>query len=118
MSLIAPMDAVFQGSETREHPMHVGGLHVFRLPKGAHADYVQTLYQRLLDCTELSPMYRRKPAWPGPSAGSVRWADDDDVDLEYHVRLSALPRPGRVRELLALVSRLQPIPSAIPPRSL
>lgn len=45
--------------------MHVRGLHVFRLPEGAHADHVQTLYQRLLDCTDLSPMYRRKPAWPG-----------------------------------------------------
>ena len=37
---------------------------------------------------------------------ATRWQDDDHVDLEYHVRLSALPRPGRIRELLTLVSRL------------
>jgi WS/DGAT/MGAT family acyltransferase len=106
MTFIPPLDAMFLASETREHPMHVGGLHIFRLPDGAPVDYVQALHQRLLGCTELAPMYRRKPAWPGPVLGALRWADDDDVDLEYHVRLSALPRPGRVRELLALVSRL------------
>jgi len=32
--------------------------------------------------------------------------DDKNFDIDYHVRHSALPRPGRVRELLALVSRL------------
>jgi len=36
----------------------------------------------------------------------VVWATDKNVDLDYHVRLSALPRPGRVRELLELTSRL------------
>lgn len=106
MTFIPPLDAMFLASETREHPMHVGGLHIFRLPDGAPPEYVQTLHRRLLECTELAPMYRRKPAWPGPVLGALSWADDDDVDLEYHVRLSALPRPGRVRELLALVSRL------------
>lgn len=106
MTFISPSDAMFLASETREHPMHVGGLHVFRLPDGVPEDYVHTLYQRLLESTELAAMYRRKPAWPGPLSGALRWIDDDDVDLDYHVRLSALPRPGRVRELLALVSRL------------
>ncbi|MEE2031206.1 WS/DGAT/MGAT family O-acyltransferase [Rhodococcus chondri] len=105
MTFIPPLDAMFLASETREHPMHVGGLQIFRLPEGAPADYVQTLHQRLLDCRELAPMYRRKPSWPG-ALSAVRWTDDEDVDLEYHVRHSALPRPGRVRELLALVSRL------------
>lgn len=105
MTFIPPIDAMFLASETREHPMHVGGLHIFRLPEGSPADYVQTLHQRLLDCRELAPMYRRKPSWPG-ALGAVRWTNDEEVDLDYHVRHSALPRPGRVRELLALVSRL------------
>jgi diacylglycerol O-acyltransferase len=34
------------------------------------------------------------------------WVDDADFDLAYHVRRSALPRPGRILELLALCSRL------------
>ena len=35
MSLSAPLDAMFVASKTREHPMHVDGFHVFRLPDGA-----------------------------------------------------------------------------------
>ena len=31
-----------------------------------------------------------------------------NFDIEYHVRPSALPKPGRIRELLALVSPLNP----------
>ena len=36
----------------------------------------------------------------------MAWKPDEKFDLEYHVRHSALPEPGRIRELLALVSRL------------
>ena len=34
------------------------------------------------------------------------WVEDDQFDIEHHVRHSALPKPGRVRELFELVSRL------------
>src|SRR4029078_3230423 len=37
---------------------------------------------------------------------NVAWSFDDDIDLDYHLRRSALPSPGRVRELLELTSRL------------
>lgn len=36
----------------------------------------------------------------------MAWAYDDDIDIDYHVRRSALPSPGRVRDLLELTSRL------------
>jgi diacylglycerol O-acyltransferase len=34
------------------------------------------------------------------------WRPDEQFDIEHHVRHSALPKPGRVRELLELCSRL------------
>ena len=68
-------------------------------------DFVGDLYRHLLTYDRVRPSFRRRPANPGPLV-ATRWHDDDDVDLEYHVRLSALPRPGRIRELLTLVSRL------------
>ncbi len=37
---------------------------------------------------------------------NIGWTFDDEVDLDYHVRRSALPAPGRVRDLLELTSRL------------
>jgi diacylglycerol O-acyltransferase / wax synthase len=86
--------------------MHVGGLLLFEKPAGANRGFVGDLYRHLLTFDDVRPSFRRRPATPGPLIGATRWHHDEDIDLEYHVRLSALPRPGRVRELLTLVSQL------------
>ena len=44
MGMIAPLDSAFLILEAREHPMHVGGLQLFRLPPGADDDDVGDLY--------------------------------------------------------------------------
>jgi hypothetical protein len=38
--------------------------------------------------------------------GATYWEPDPALDLDYHIRHSALPQPGRYRELFNLVSRL------------
>ena len=106
MAMIAPQDAAFLIVESREHPMHVGALQVYKLPRDAKRGYVGQLYEESLKFTELRPLLRLRPRTPVSSLGQLWWETDEDVDLEYHVRPSALPAPGRVRELLALVSRL------------
>lgn len=106
MAMIAPQDAAFLIVESREHPMHVGALQVYKMPHGAKRDFVGQLYEESLKFTELRPVLRKRPRTPVSSVGQLWWETDEDVDLEYHVRPSALPAPGRVRELLALVSRL------------
>lgn len=106
MGLIAPLDSAFLIQEAREHPMHVAGLQLFRLPAGADEDYVGDLYRELLTYTDVAPLFARRPRDPVESVGNFWWKTEADVDIEYHVRRSALPRPGRIRELLELVSRL------------
>lgn len=106
MGLMPFTDAMFMLPENREQPMHVGGLQVFDLPKGAGADWVSELYAQALTATDISPSFRRRAHRSPLTAGQWAWEQEDEVDLEHHVRLSALPRPGRVRELLALVGRL------------
>ena len=106
MGLISPMDAVFLIQEAREHPMHVAGLQLYKRPPRARADYLATAYQKLLEHRDVSPMFVRRPRQPVSSVGNLFWSDDTNIDLEFHVRRSALPEPGRVRELLELVSRL------------
>lgn len=106
MGMIAPLDSAFLIQEAREHPMHVGGLQLYRLPDGADEDYVGDLYRELLEYRDVAPMFARRPRDPVESVGNFWWKTESDVDIEYHVRRSALPRPGRIRELLELVSRL------------
>jgi WS/DGAT/MGAT family acyltransferase len=51
--------------------------------------------------------YRQKVRWvPGKLANPV-WVDDEDFDITYHVRRSALPRPGSLDQLRELVGRVQ-----------
>ena len=106
MQLMSPLDSVFLLTETREHPMHVGGLMLLEPPDGAGPEFVGEIYRGLLSAGDLQPAFRKRPASLLGGFSGVRWAFDDDVDLEYHVRRSALPGPGRVRELLELTSRL------------
>ncbi|MDO3648591.1 WS/DGAT/MGAT family O-acyltransferase [Nocardia mangyaensis] len=106
MTYMPPMDAMFLAMESREHPMHVGGLALFDKADGAD-DFARTLYEDMVrgDGTVASVFRRR----PGRSLGAfslLRWDLDDDVELDFHVRLLSLPAPGRVRELLELVSML------------
>jgi WS/DGAT/MGAT family acyltransferase len=54
----------------------------------------------------LVPRYRQKVRWiPGHLANPV-WVDDGDFDLTYHVRRSALPKPGTDEQLRELVGRV------------
>jgi WS/DGAT/MGAT family acyltransferase len=105
-SLMPPTSSMFLIPETREQPMHVGGLQLFVAPEGSGPDTLAELYREMVHSAEVGRVFRRRPHRSLATLGQWTWIDERDVDLEHHVRHSALPRPGRVRELLALVSRL------------
>ncbi|OBJ04433.1 diacylglycerol O-acyltransferase [Mycobacterium sp. 1482292.6] len=105
MELIKPTDAIFLLGESREHPMHVGGLQLFEPPPGAGRGFVRDLYKSLVAQRDFQPTFRKHPASFVGGIASLGWSYDDDVDIDYHVRRSALPSPKRVRELLELTSR-------------
>ena len=101
-------DASFLHLESRETPMHVGGVNLFTFPRGANQErFMARLGDAYRSATEF-----RKPFGEFVTTGRLGqlgplyWEKDEYLDLEYHVRHSALPRPGRYRELFALVSRL------------
>jgi diacylglycerol O-acyltransferase len=103
---IDPTSAAFLYAENRQMPMHVGGLQLFEKPEGAPRDYARKLYESMSQVDEIAPLFLRRPTRGITTAGQWAWTQDDNFDLEYHFRHSALPRPGRVRELLDLCSRL------------
>lgn len=106
MALVAPPDAAFLLAESRATPTHVGGLQVFELPEGAGPGWLRQQYESMVAGDDIAPLFRQRPYRSLRTAGQWAWEDDEHLDLEYHVRHSALPGPGRVRELLALGSRL------------
>lgn len=106
MAVMPMADALFLLAERREQPMHVGGLQIFELPPGADDTWLAAIYGEVAGSTDVAPLFRRRPHRSVDTLGALAWQDDGDVDLHHHVRHSALPRPGRVRELLELTSRL------------
>ncbi len=102
------LDTGFLIGESRRTPMHVGGLHLFTLPDGVNeTDYLQELAQALrYDGALRFPFGHRLKMGTLGVYGNVHAVRDNHVDLDYHIRHSALPKPGRYRELFALISRL------------
>ncbi|WP_026360858.1 WS/DGAT/MGAT family O-acyltransferase [Amycolatopsis nigrescens] len=105
MPFMPVTDSMFLLVESREHPMHVGGLQLFKKPEGAGPDYLSELRRGLLAEENIRTAFRRRPARPVNTLGYTSWATDAELDLDYHFRHSALPQPGRIRELLELTSR-------------
>lgn len=103
---IDPTSAAFLLAENRSMPMHVGGLQLFRKPEGAGRDYVRQMFEEMRDVDEIAPLFLKHPYRSARTAGQLVWRPDEQFDIEHHVRHSALPKPGRVRELLELCSRL------------
>lgn len=106
VNLIDPTSAAFLYVESRTQPMHVGGLQLFEKPEGAGRDYVREVYDGLSDVSEIAPLFLKHPHRSIATGGQLVWQPDEHFDIHHHVRHSALPKPGRVRELLDLVSRL------------
>lgn len=100
------LDSGWLTMETRETPMHVAGLQLFALPPNAPADYLEQLHREMRDVPRVGRPFNQKLRTRLPGGLDAAWVEDEQLDLDYHVRHAALPRPGRVRELLALVSRL------------
>jgi WS/DGAT/MGAT family acyltransferase len=105
---LSALDASFLYLEQPTTPMHVGAVSIFKRP-GAGFDYdrlVELIEQRIA----LVPRYRQKVRHvPGNLARPV-WVDDPDFDVAYHVRRSALPKPGDDTQLTELVGRLMSRP--------
>ncbi len=101
---LSPADASFLYLEEANTPMHVGGVSVFAEPsEGFDYDRLVRLIQERI---AFVPRYRQRLRnVPGHIAGPV-WVDDRDFDIAYHVRRSALPRPGNDDQLRELVARI------------
>jgi hypothetical protein len=63
MKLISPTDSIFLLGESREHPMHVGGLGLYEAPDGVSgSDFLRELHQDMVAQQDFQPTFRKHPA--------------------------------------------------------
>lgn len=99
--LVNPVDLAFLLLEKRSQPMHIGVLQLFSWPEDEGPDYVTRLADYMRSFTKLEAPFGRRIV---SRYGIDCWEDDRYFDLEHHFRHRGLPKPGRIRELLAYVS--------------
>jgi WS/DGAT/MGAT family acyltransferase len=105
---LSALDVSFLYLEDETTPMHVGEMLIFQPPDaGFDYDRLVTLIRRRI---AFVPRYRQRVRWvPGRLANPV-WVDDQDFDVAFHVRRSALPSPGSEGQLRELAARIMSRP--------
>jgi diacylglycerol O-acyltransferase / wax synthase len=99
---LSTLDAMFLHLEDRTSHMHVGAVFVYEGRAPRYADLVASVASRL----DRVPRYRQRLAFVPLAAAQPVWVDAADLDLEYHVRHTALPPPGGDEPLRKLAGRL------------
>jgi diacylglycerol O-acyltransferase len=103
---MSPLDFLFLAMETVENPAHVASLGIYEIPADYPGNFVRDLRDRLLAQSEVSPPFNLRVKPQGILPGWYEWEVDANLDLKFHVRHSALPKPGTMDDLLELVARL------------
>jgi WS/DGAT/MGAT family acyltransferase len=102
------LDNSFLIMEGPNTPMHVAGTATYetgslRSPEGGiDIDRIRAYVSSRL---HLIPRYRQRLAFI-PVENHPVWVDDDHFNIHYHVRHTALPRPGDERQLKRLAARI------------
>jgi WS/DGAT/MGAT family acyltransferase len=99
---LTAIDASFLHQEGPTSHMHVGGVTEFEGPPPPYDEFLDGLRSRL----HLVPRYRQKLSIPPGGTGRPLWVDDPNFSIEYHVRHTALPKPGSEDQLLRLAGRI------------
>jgi len=99
---LSPLDASFLHVEDDVSHMHIGSVAVFEGPQPPFAALVDMVESKL----DLVPRYRQRVRFVPLELGRPVWVDDEHFNLEYHLRHTALPKPGGETELRKLVGRV------------
>jgi diacylglycerol O-acyltransferase len=95
-------DAGFYFAESENTPLHVGSVAVFEGPAPSYGDLVRLLLSKL----PLVPRYRQRVRTVPMQLGRPLWVDDRHFQILYHVRHTAVPKPGSQEQLRNLAGRV------------
>lgn len=106
MKQLTPMDSHFFYFEAPNQPMMIGSLWLCdqsTAPDGIvrHKEILQYISDRL----NTTSYFRRRLEQAPLSLDDPYWLEDENFDLEYHVRHVGLPQPGDWRQLCIFTAR-------------
>ncbi len=104
MEKLSSQDAGFLRIESAHCPFHVAGLMILKLPANASSNYLRQLVRKCGRLNELWPVFNKKLHNP-ENLAEAAWVAAADYHPERHVFHYSLPQPGRMQDLLALVTR-------------
>jgi diacylglycerol O-acyltransferase len=102
LQVLSPLDAAFLRLEDRSTSVHIASVAVFDGPSPTYDE----VYAAYLFKLHLVPRYRQRVRELPLQLGRPVWVDDVHFNLRYHLRHTALPRPGTDAQLRDLVGRL------------
>ncbi|MGB5103683.1 MAG: wax ester/triacylglycerol synthase family O-acyltransferase [Steroidobacteraceae bacterium] len=111
MKQLSGTDDLFLNLERGHQYTHVAGLAIYdpsTAPDGKvrFKDILRFFESRL----EASPVFRRRLVTVPFDLDRPYWIEDPDIDVEFHVRHVALPKPGDWRQLCIQVARIHSRP--------
>ena len=103
---LSGIDASFLYLETPETPMHVAGLTYFQLPEEFEGSFYQHFRRFFESRLHTIPIFSKRLAPSLYDLDHPGWVDADELDLDYHLRETALPAPGTEAQLEEVIGRL------------
>jgi WS/DGAT/MGAT family acyltransferase len=98
---LSGLDTSFLHMERAGAHMHVASTSIFEGEPPTHEEFRNHIASRL----HLVPRFRQKLRFVPLDQGRPVWVDDPHLNLDYHVRQTALPAPGSEEQLRNLAAR-------------
>ena len=99
---LSSLDASFLQLENDTQQMHVGSLLIFEGPVPDYREFCDYIESRL----DAVPRYRQRVQRMPFDLARPIWVDDPHFSIGYHLRHTAIPRPGGEVQLRTLVGRI------------
>jgi WS/DGAT/MGAT family acyltransferase len=107
MQQLSVLDNMFLQADSSRTPMHITPVLLYDPTTARHGvPGFDDILEHFRSNLNKSPIFRRKLLRTPFDFDPPYWIEDEDFELEYHVRHNALPKPGDWRQLCVLISRL------------
>jgi diacylglycerol O-acyltransferase / wax synthase len=106
MLKLSGLDAMFLYLETQLTPMHVAGLSILQPPPGYQDNPFDAFRAQVASRLHEVPSFCRKLVKTPFSIDHPVWVSAEEIDLDYHIRRAALPKPGSIAQLRGMIEHL------------